>query len=614
MSAPHTNKAMDSDPAAMDIIKYVPIKTYYFKTEEDICILFKTNKIQFKSSVYEIISQNINKISLDCDCIHSKDCVLIEANVNKLNINHEAGFSITRNNNQITDVVFKNVINEIYEFLSSFIVFLNKDDRILIIDGLVIGNMTDFSSKDLIAVQSHINTPVILLKSSLLPLEKTNLLQNKNLAKIIGPGIYLLFGDIKTIIKYTDEEFMLLRIQSYDKCYTRVRKYPHSIHNFNNISEYEIMNGVKSDLFSYQVDILIKKPCKDFLSLILSQQVILYNVKVVHSNKADTYSLYVNGKSTNLKALKVIPRLEEIPTAQNNPAEPSFDDEVSNLPPCPKSLKLKPNTTDNHIIKTGNCSSCNKFINNNNEAQKNDNYQHNKMIKLNHPTHNQVQQYDKKLFPPASSLCIDETKDIYKNNLPIKMSGVSGMSFSSDNSQNSLDSTNENNLEVLSVNNFRCIGPCKPICIEPFLNDDHNYINLISGYCAKCITFTPMSFLKPRINNINNEYKCLTCRNVLFLTFFFKLNFLYGEDYSKSIGLQCYKEKAEDLIKELTNEDIKVKDYLSHYSYRQTVVNAIKKFIRKQANTFIVFYDLPSDNVHILISINKMIDLEIETT
>lgn len=538
---------------------------------------------------------------------------MIEANVNNLNINHEAGFSITRKNNQITDVVFKNVINEIYEFFSSFIQFLNKEDRILIIDGLVIGNMTDSISKDLIAVQSHKHTSVILLKSSVLPLEKTNLLQNKNLAKIIGPGIYLLFGNIKTILKYTDEEFMLLRIQSYDKCYIRVRKYPYSIHNFNNISKYEETNGVKSDLFSYQVDILIKKPCKDFLSLISGQQVILYNVKVIHSNKSDTYSLYVNGKSTNLKAHKVIPRLEEIPTAQNYLAVPSFNDKVSNLPPCPKFLKLKPIKTDSHIIKIGNCSSRNKCLNNNNEAQKNDNYQHNKMIKLNHPTHNQVQQCDKKLFPPASSLCIDETKDIDKNNLPIKISDVSGNSFSSDNSQNSLDSTNENNLEVLSVNNFRCIGPCKPICIEPYLNDDHNYINLVSGYCPKCITFTPMSFLKPRIDNINSEYKCLTCRNVLFLTFFFKLNFLYGENYSKSIELQCYKEKATDLIKQLTNKDIKVQDYLSHYSYRQTVVNAIKNFICKQNNTFIVFYDLPSDNIHILISLNKMIDLKIET-
>lgn len=536
---------------------------------------------------------------------------MVEANVSNLNINHEAGFSITRNDNETTDVVFKNVINEIYEFFSSFIQFLNKDDRILIIDGLVIENTTDSVSKDLIAVQSHKNTPVILLKSSLLPLEKTNLLQNKNLAKIISPGIYLLFGDVKKIIKYTDEDFMLLRIQSYDKCYIRVRKYPYSIHNFNNISKYEKTNGVKSDLFSYKVDILIKKPCKDFLSLISGQQVILYNVKVIHSNKSDTYSLYVNGKSTNLKAHKVIPQLEEIPTAQNYLAEPSLNDKVSNLPPCPKFLKLKPNKIGNHIIEIG--SSRNKYINNNDEAQKNDNYQHNKKMKLNHPTLDQVQQYDKKLFPPASSLCIDETKDIDKNDLPIKISDVSGMSFSSDNSQNSLDSTNKNNLEVLSVNNFRCIGPCKPICIEPFLNDDHNYINLVSGYCAKCITFTPMSFLIPRIDNINSEYKCLSCSNVLFLTFFFKLNFLYGENFSKSIGLQCYKEKAIDLIKELTNKDIKVKEYLSHYSYRQIVVNAIKNFICEQNNTYIVFYDLPSDNVHILISLNDTVDLKIET-
>ncbi|XP_008183703.1 uncharacterized protein LOC100569909 isoform X2 [Acyrthosiphon pisum] len=562
MSAPCTSIAMDQ---SADTIKYVPIKTFYFKTEEDILRLFKINKIQYKTSIYEVVSKNINRISLKNNCFNPKvlDCVLIEANMNKLVVNCKLGFSIIKKNSQLVDVAFNNVRNEINEFISTFIKILNEEDRILIIDGLVFGNSTNSSiSKSLISVRPEKNSSIILLKLTDLSLEYSNLLQNKNLAKITGPGIYLLFGNIKAIIRYTDEEFMLLRIQSYDKCYIRVRKYPHNIHNFNNISGYETMIGVKSDMFSYKVDILVKKPSQDFLSLLLDQQIILYNIKVIHSNNSGIFSLCVNGKSTNLKAHKVIPKFEKIPTTQHI-SEPSCDDNISYSPSSPECLKTKPDQNDNNIYKRANCSSHNENMNNNNnEAQMND---------------------------------------------------VQSMPFNSNNSQNTTDSTNVNNREVLGVSSLRCIGPCKPICIEPYLNDDYDSINLVSGYCRKCYTFTPITFLTPHMDDLNNEYKCLRCRNVLFLTFFFKLNFLYGENNAQSIELICYNDKAIDLINQLTKKDIKVKDYLSHYSYRQTVVDAMRNFIFKHNNIIIVFHDLPSDNVHIFVSLSTMIDLKVET-
>ncbi|XP_016660377.1 uncharacterized protein LOC100569909 isoform X1 [Acyrthosiphon pisum] len=613
MSAPCTSIAMDQ---SADTIKYVPIKTFYFKTEEDILRLFKINKIQYKTSIYEVVSKNINRISLKNNCFNPKvlDCVLIEANMNKLVVNCKLGFSIIKKNSQLVDVAFNNVRNEINEFISTFIKILNEEDRILIIDGLVFGNSTNSSiSKSLISVRPEKNSSIILLKLTDLSLEYSNLLQNKNLAKITGPGIYLLFGNIKAIIRYTDEEFMLLRIQSYDKCYIRVRKYPHNIHNFNNISGYETMIGVKSDMFSYKVDILVKKPSQDFLSLLLDQQIILYNIKVIHSNNSGIFSLCVNGKSTNLKAHKVIPKFEKIPTTQHI-SEPSCDDNISYSPSSPECLKTKPDQNDNNIYKRANCSSHNENMNNNNnEAQMNGNYEPNKIIKPNPPTYNQVQQYNNRWLPRVSSLCIDETNFINETNLPIQISDVQSMPFNSNNSQNTTDSTNVNNREVLGVSSLRCIGPCKPICIEPYLNDDYDSINLVSGYCRKCYTFTPITFLTPHMDDLNNEYKCLRCRNVLFLTFFFKLNFLYGENNAQSIELICYNDKAIDLINQLTKKDIKVKDYLSHYSYRQTVVDAMRNFIFKHNNIIIVFHDLPSDNVHIFVSLSTMIDLKVET-
>lgn len=530
-------------------------------------------------------------------------------------MNCELGFSIFKKNSQLVDVAFNNVMNEINEFISTFIKILNEEDRILIIDGLVLGNSANSPiSKCLISVRPEKKPSIILLKLTSSSLENSNLLQNKNLAKITGPGIYLLFGNIKTIIKYTDEEFMLLRIQSYDKCCIRVRKYPHKIHNFNNISGRETMTGVKSDLFSYKVDILVKKPCQDFLSLILDQQIILYNIKVIHSNNSGIFSLCVNGKSTNLKAHKVIPQLKRIPTTQHHLSEPFCDDNISYSPSSPEYLKTKPDQNYNNINKRANCSSHNgNMNNNNNEDQANGNYQPIKIIKPNNPTYNQVQQYNNKRLPPVSSLCIDETNYINETNLPIQISDVHSLPFNSDHSQNTMEFTNVNNREVLGVSSLRCIGPCKPICIEQYLNDDYDSINLVSGYCTKCYTFTPISFLTPHIDDFNNEYTCLRCRNVLFLTFFFKLNFLYGENNAQSIELICYNDKAIDLINQLTKKDINVKDYLSHYSCRQTVVDAMRNFIFKQNNIIIVFHDLPSDNVHILVSLSTMIDLKVET-
>jgi len=66
--------------------------------QEDILTLFKINKIQYETSIYEVVSKNINKISLKNNCFDPKvlDCVLVEANVNKLVMNYELGFFIVK--------------------------------------------------------------------------------------------------------------------------------------------------------------------------------------------------------------------------------------------------------------------------------------------------------------------------------------------------------------------------------------------------------------------------------------------------------------------------------------------------------------------------------------
>jgi len=210
------------------------------------------------------------------------------------------------------------------------------------------------------------------------------------------------------------------------------------------------MTGVKSDLFSYKVNILVKKPCQVFLSLILDQQIILYNIKMIHSNNSGTFSLCVNGKSINLKAHKVILHFKRIPTTQHHLSEPSCDDKILYSPSSPEYLKTKPDQNDNNINKRANFSSHNGNMNsNNNEAQTNGNYQPNKIIKPNPPTYNKVQQNYNIWLPRVSSLCVDETNYINETNLPIQISDVHCMPFNSDNSPNTMDSTNVNNREVL---------------------------------------------------------------------------------------------------------------------------------------------------------------------
>lgn len=565
--------------------------------------------------MYEVIFNNIKQISLENRNRNvfsmTFDYILMEANVCKLVRNREAS-SMTRLNSQLVDIVLKNVINEINQYLSTFIKMLNEHDRILIIDGIVSENSTNFSkSKSLISVRPDKNSSIILLKLSNLSLEKSNLLQNKNLSKITGPGIYLLFGDIKVIIKYTDEEFMLLRIQSYDKCCIKVHKYPYHIRNFNNIFVHEITSNVKFDQNSYRVDILVKKPCLDFLSLILNQQIILYNVKVIHSKESGIFSLYVNGKSSNLKAHKIDSQFKQIPTTQYYPSETSHVDNTSYSPSSPEYLKSKTDQTVNNINKRGNCSSHNDNTKrmNNNKVQKEDIYQTNKIIKPD--PDNQVQQYNNRSLTRVSSLRVGETKSTNATNRPIDILDVNPIN--SDNSLNTLDSSNVNNQEYLGVNTLRCIGPCRAVCIEPCLTDEFSAMDLVSGYCTNCQSFTPMTYLTPSMFYENKEHKCLKCTNVLFLTFFFKLTFMYGEKLATSIELQCYKDKADDLIKQITKEDINVEKYLSNDNSRQSVVDAMRGLVFNKNNLMVVFYDLPSDNVHVLVSISTTIDIKVET-
>jgi len=217
----------------------------------------------------------------------------------------DSSFSLVRKNSQNLFVSFVNIKNEKEEYLSSEIDNLSEHHKFLIIDGIVLElNLICNRNKLTVAVRPENNPTVFLFKygDSLKPSKYLNVLVEKNLSKITDCGVYSLFGHITNIIKYIDEELMLIRLQCCDQCVIKFHKYPECVYTFKNISKEEITAGVKYDFFSKFVDILIENPCADFTTLRTNQRIFLNEVIVKYSNDSKIFSLHAKGETKNLKA------------------------------------------------------------------------------------------------------------------------------------------------------------------------------------------------------------------------------------------------------------------------------------------------------------------------
>jgi len=602
------------------------MKTYDINSKADICTILVNNNIKHLNNAFEIPFKNIKKFSKQPNRI-GMDLIIFDADVIPLTMQQSnSSFSLIRENSINYFVSFVNIKNENKEYLSVLMDSLSQDYRFLITDGVVLKTVSSFHNDKLtVAIRPENNSSIFLFKyeKNLKSLEYLNSLVEKNLSKITDCGVYSLFGCIMKIIKYTDEELMLIRMQCCDKCVVKIRKYPEFVREFKNISKKEIITGVKYDFSSNSVDILIEKPCTDFTTLTNNRRICLNKVVATYSNDLKMFLLHANGKANNLKAEP----LETCNVKSLRPPDIYF--------PIPNELKPKSQPKTKQISLNEKSVSKNKYQSSNTNAHI---FKNTKILPL-----SIKQNKSKKLLSSSSdddanlSLCQNLLKSKCNFNIntslnncsPDKKPNVRSINnkvqkcntSTPKKKENSPDSTNGScsppffkNLQMYNTNQLnkikstisypsnntltrttQYIGPCRLLLAEP------NIDNIVCGYCTKCLVFIQQTLL---IKSNIEKYRCPKCSNIVSLTLFFKMIFLYGSNEHHAIEVCCYNENAERVLKKLLKKNMKFEDYLTSSNNRKLFNDAVKLLIRNRTKMNIVVCHSPNDNINILQSID----------
>lgn len=621
------------------------VQTHQILRELDICKILENNNLNHPCNIFEIVKKNITKY---CNRQNDKGTHfnLIEARMVSVKIN-QSNFSLVREMNRLSSVIFVNMKNENGDLVNSLIEKLHKNDRILIINALPYRTSTVLRDIKLtIVVKPEINSSVFLFKCGSSSIEQLNNPKNslieKNLSEITDTGVYSLFGFVNKILKYTDEDIILLRLKCSDKSCIKTRKYSYSDREFKNISKEEIASGLKYDSYSNKVDILVLEPCVDFMSLILNQRILLNNIKVKFSNNLDVFSFHMKGRTENLKAdpietvsvkslrapTKQFPIPNELKPTISKPKSKQISSSAqlnqldkfqvltkTDHPSKQFSLSTKQSEHQTNLLSISdddddiNTLPCEDFFTFKHSHYR-ENYSSNKITNLN----NQNQ--------------------ISKNNLPIRLTNEAGPSlennhylkrkishdFSSDGScsppffqiplevPTSIQEIQSNESHLSNVNQVitrttRCIGSCRLIHIEPNIFFNYNRDSdqdIISGYCQKCLSFYP----KASLIKLDKVFRCPKCSSTAHLTFFFKMNYLYGKNEKQAIEVCCYNGNAEHVIKKLLKINIKPKNYMLNPNYKKLVMDTIMSLIINKTKVNIIVSESPDDNINILQSID----------
>lgn len=631
---------------------WLDMKIHDIISEEDIREILISYKIKHLRNIFELMVKNIkcikkqNKIGMDL--------VLFEANMAQMKLQKSESSLIRESSNNYV-VTCTNIKNENGEYFSYFVNTLNENDRIVFVNAIVQRIKKTIcvnSDKTIITIRPENNPLVFVFKYRSLCPEKLNV-EVSNLSRLTNSGTYSLFGCVKRIIKYSDEDYMLLRIQCNDKSFIKIHKFPHSVQEFSKISKVEKISGVKYDYSSNNVDILIKTPSDDFISLVPKQRIYLNNVKVKYSDDIHLYSLYIKGHAKNIRADPVVTssinslrpptKYFPIPNELKPTAEPKKKQIVSNefqstskdllyqklnkIVAPPSKLKLSTKQSQKRQIESTNSSSeddvnlspCQDFLpleyicNNDNIVNNGDLVCNNNMNDNSHllikktipdsQTHNQIQKLSNNLpIIPLNKANTSKTKEtcLSRENSP-EWSTDGSCSPSFLNTQEIPSSNTKPSFLNQPLNTVKkstlCIGPCRFIYFEPNIFDT---VDIVHGYCVQCFVFIQKSFLK----SSNDNYKCPKCFSIVQLTFFFKITFLYGKNEDQAIEVCCYNEKAERIIQKLTKKTINVENYLLNYDYKKLVSNTIKSMIYDKTKVNIVICKSPNDKTNILLSID----------
>lgn len=667
---------------------WIQMKTFKIISEDDICKVLVANNLEQLNNIFELKMKDIEKqrvYKTDHQEIISFKASMVLLTLQKSN----SSISLSRKNYKNYFVHFVNIKNEKGEMFTSFVDNLHENYRFLLIDGIVMKSSKSLFNDTLtITIRPENNSSVILLKCGSLSLKNTII--EKNLAQLIGPGCYSLWGIVIKTMKYTDEDFMLLRIQCFDKSCIKTYKYPNCISEFKNVLKKIEENDVEYDFSSKTVDILVKNPCINFISLVSDQRIVLNNVKVKYSNDLKLFLLYMKGHINNLRAdpvetislkslrppMKVFPLPDDLklavkpikkPTFSGSPLfsnnRPSIHDRMELSDTSDDSVPLLPITHDfvssEHVNNKE--TDVNKDVDN--LFHKNYNGVPTKNMKVKSQIDNMqlkpsrdIDLYDssdsftddnvnlspcqyfstpKSVHNKKTDVNIDVCQDLVPTKITKSKSNINKsinllnehtsskqikISTLKENSPDSFSSSScsplffdtpsevitaipENQSKNLQLSNVKmdsktqCIGPCRLIYIEPSMFDDEI---IVSGYCTKCMTFIQKSFVKYS----NMEYRCPKCSNIVHLTFFLKMFFLYGKNYGQAIEVCCYNDNAKRVFKKLTKKNITLESYLSNQNCRVLVVDTLKSLIINKTKVNIIVCESVTDKTNILLSID----------
>ncbi|XP_025204992.1 uncharacterized protein LOC112601531 isoform X2 [Melanaphis sacchari] len=593
---------------------WITMKTYSIQNEEDISEILLNNINNF-NNVFELKKKNILKSNKKI--IIGMDLILLKANLTSLQIQKtNISKSLLKKNSKVYFVSCINIKNKKGEYFSSLINNISENDRIIIINGIILTQSSIYNSNILtVLVRPQDNSSVILLKYKT-SLEISNSLLEKNLSLLTGPGVYSLFGNVKKIVRYDDKKLMAIRLQCCDKACLKTLKYSHFVYDYKNNLNKKTESEVKYDSFSNKIDILVKTPSNDFTSLSLNQRICLNNVKVKNINNLDIFSLHMNGNSQNIKAdpietgiansLRPPTRHFPIPNELKPSTQPKtkqlssdgqlvlkdYTQELSTIISPSKTLL---DLSDDDIV---NVSPCKDFSTSTQIIQKDNNdlnsacsfgkrkcNDHSLITLSNKDTSlNERKIFSQREISPSSSTSTD---------------GSCSPSFFN-NEPELLVSNQETQSNVVNQPT-QCIGPCRLIYTEPniFVSNE-----IVSGYCIECVAFIQKCYLKQSNQSSSMEYKCPKCSNIVHLTFFFTMNFLYGNNESQAIQVCCYNKHAEHVIRKISKKKIKLEEYLSNPSTRQLVINSMKSLISNKTKLNIIVCLSPSDNTNILLGID----------
>lgn len=578
------------------------MKTYCVQNEDEISNIIKKN-----AETIQIVFKNIKKRFNTKSFSSEKDFFLFEASpiLSQQNVFNTSFI-----------IMFENVKNEFGEFFSSLVNCLSENDVIVIVNGIV-SNKNDYYH---VYVQPESDSSVFLFKLNSLSYSESNLLPDKNLSKISGTGIYSIFGYVRETAISNDKECMWIRIKCSDKSCINILRYPFAVHDTRRLNNYK--------KYSNHVDILVENPCNNFISLVFGHRIHLKNVKVNRVDNSDCFLLCVQGITDHLIALKIkndnnylTPLQQQI---QKNKLM-SVTRLKSNQIPI---NKMKPTSTSHLKYRCVPNSSLNYYSNSlsslSNKCSSNfaystkkivskrtcclkeniKNYLPRKIVKQNAQTDTEINKIKKmhnivfrKYSPDVEGMYLflpSDNPDVFDSNISNTGPHLQVLHLSYLDEEKSLRGCG-----------IRCIGPCRPINIEPCLIlNDNDSSDFLSGYCEKCFSFTPKSYLISCKTQSNEEYRCSKCHDFVYLTFFFILNFLYGKNESQAIKICCYSEKAERFLKKLSKKNIKVEDYLLNYNCRKLVVDTMRKFIFEKTKVNLVVLNSPLDNAFILVSLS----------